>query len=99
MLKEAFQISPSPRAEGVFSAVHKKARNTCESDAYSPAMLEIHHAQGGSSPVCLELVAIHQNQLQKHSRGEVTLAPRPSGGPSGDAVSLSVYTTDGILIE
>lgn len=26
----------------------------------------------------------------------VTRAPRPSGGPSGDAVSLSAYMTDGI---
>lgn len=34
-------------------------------------------------PVCLELVAIHQNQLQKHSRAEVTHVGRPSGGPCG----------------
>lgn len=86
-------------SEGVFPAVHKKARNSCQSGARSPGMLGIHYAQGGSSPVCLELVAIHQSQLQKHSRAEVTHVPGPSGGPSGDAVSLSLHMTDGILID
>lgn len=91
-----FAVAPR---RGCFSAVHKKARSTRESGARSLGMLEIHYVQGGSSLVCLKLVFIHQNQLQKHSRAKVTRVPCPSGGPSGDAVSLSVYMTDGILID
>lgn len=71
MLMEAFQILRPHRTE-CFSAVHKEGKEHLRAWRSFSRNVEKSLCAGRKFPVCLELVAIHQNQLQEHSRAEVT---------------------------
>lgn len=71
MLMEAFQILRPHRTE-CFSAVHKEGKQHLRAWRSFSRNAEKSLCAGRKFPVCLELVAIHQNQLQEHSRAEVT---------------------------